>query len=118
MVKSTKKTLQRLKKYQRIDENLLFIHDGCLFYRYCITQVNHNRKSLVVQHLSTKAHKDFLELNTTGQINQLNFEKKNLSEICLEGFVGANIQLYKFRHPAIIKMFHNLDIKPQSESTM
>ncbi len=118
MPQRTSTNLQKLRKYQQIDSDVLCISDGSLFCSLCNTRVSHERKSLVVQHLSTQIHKSNAHDNNHETQGRLDFTKKNVLDSCFEGFTMANIPLYKFRSPAIIKMFRELGVDSPAESSL
>ncbi len=107
-----------MKSYKNIDSNALYVLDGCLYCKFCSVQLNHSRKSLILQHLETNLHKTCVKQNNTTNLNQLYLPKKKVIDICFEGFTGANIPLHKFRDPCIIKMFKDLEIEPPSETSL
>ncbi len=80
--------------------------------------IYHSRKSLITQHIKTKQHLNLITQLKFKSITQLSIPKKHVVDICFEGFTGANIPLHKFRNPAVIKMFQELDIEPPGETTI
>ncbi len=85
--------------------------------RVCTSIVNSSRKSLVSQHLKNSSHVKRKETSINTH-SLYTFTKKDIKDIILDGFTGANIPLYKLRNENIIKMFDNLNISIPCETTI
>ena len=120
MAKQDQNTILKLKNYMLLDKNTLFLNNkNELICRVCEIQINTYKKSFVTQHLLTKMHKkNYSENYNKISQTQLPFEKKTVIDIIADGFLGANIPLYKIRFKSIKDMFMNFNITPPSETSI
>ncbi len=63
-------------------------------------------------------HKNYTNSNIDKYQLPLIVTKKGITDIICQGFVSANIPLYKLRNSGVIDMFNSLGITPPSESSV
>ncbi|KAG0441636.1 hypothetical protein DMUE_0894 [Dictyocoela muelleri] len=83
--------------------------------KHCNVIVNSIKNNNKNQHLSTEMHKRNCSQESNSCLQtRLDFITETIKDSVFDGFLSANITLYKLRHPSLIKMFKNLNIKVPS----